>query len=94
MKRTRIYIMHSARRITAWAHATIWAVILNCLPDCVVLYTGIFFLHLLQEFYSIMRSAFWLRAELLPYTYSQAREAYDEGILTLMQIKKKEELNI
>ena len=29
-----------------------------------------------------MRSAFRLRAMLLPYTYSKAREAYDEGILT------------
>ena len=29
-----------------------------------------------------MRSAFRLRATLLPYTYSKAREAYDEGNLT------------
>lgn len=27
-----------------------------------------------------MRSAVWLRATLLPYTYTKAREAYDEGI--------------
>lgn len=32
-----------------------------------------------------MRSAFWLRATLLPYTYSKAREAYDEGISIVIQ---------
>ena len=39
--------------------------------------------HHLQENYEIMRQFFVLRASLVPYIYSSARQTYDEGLALL-----------